>query len=126
MRVACFVSIWVALFLLATGQPVDSEGALLGSVGGQGGRDLLHSLQQPWVVPKQELWVGVRFPYDYGCVWSHLWPVEIPGPGIESELQLQPTPQLGQHQILNLLCHSRNSWVSLRRGSGGSRHHAEG
>ena len=28
---------------------------------------------------------------------------EIPGPGIESKPQLQPTPQLQQHQILNAL-----------------------
>ena len=33
-----------------------------------------------------------------------LWHMEFSGPGIRSELQLQPTPQLGQRQILNLLC----------------------
>ena len=34
---------------------------------------------------------------------------EIPGPGIESELPLQPMPQLWQQQILNSLCHRGNS-----------------
>ena len=36
--------------------------------------------------------------------------MEIPGPGIKSEPQLQPMPQLRQHQIINLLHHSGNSW----------------
>jgi len=30
--------------------------------------------------------------------------MEVPGPRIESELQLQRTPQLQQHWILNPLC----------------------
>ena len=34
----------------------------------------------------------------------HLWHMEVPGSDIESKTQLQPTPQLWQHQILNLLC----------------------
>ena len=29
--------------------------------------------------------------------------IEVPGPGIKSELHLQPMPQLGQHWILNPL-----------------------
>ena len=33
-------------------------------------------------------------------LWLHLWQMEIPRPGIESELQLQPTPQLWQCWIL--------------------------
>ena len=33
--------------------------------------------------------------------WPHLWHMEVPGPGIESKLQLQPTPQPWQHRILN-------------------------
>ena len=35
--------------------------------------------------------------------------MEVLRPGMESELQLRPTPQLRQHQILNPLCPSRNS-----------------
>ena len=38
----------------------------------------------------------------------HLWHVEVPGPGRESEPQLQPMPQLRQHPILNLLCWTRD------------------
>lgn len=48
--------------------------------------------------------------------------MEVAQPGMESELELQPTPQLthwaGQGsnwhlQIINLLHHSRNSWIIL-------------
>ena len=40
----------------------------------------------------------------------HSWHTEVPRPGIESKLQVQPTPQLQQqHQILNPLCHGGNS-----------------
>lgn len=59
--------------------------------------------------------------------WPHPWHMQIPGPQIESELQLWCKPQLRQHQLLNSLhqtmdwtCattettqtlnHSRNSW----------------
>ena len=38
----------------------------------------------------------------------HSWYMEVPGPGMESEPQLPPTTQLQQHQILNLLCRSRD------------------
>ena len=31
------------------------------------------------------------------------WHMGVPGPGIESELELQPAPQLQQHWILNPL-----------------------
>ena len=41
----------------------------------------------------------------------HPWPLEIPGPGIESEPQLRPMPQLWQCQILDLLCQSGNSCI---------------
>ena len=34
----------------------------------------------------------------------HPWHVEIPGPGLESELQVWTTPLLWEHQILNSLC----------------------
>ena len=33
--------------------------------------------------------------------------MEVPGPGIKSQLQLPPTSQLWQHQILNALCQAR-------------------
>ena len=39
----------------------------------------------------------------------HLWHMEVPRPGNESEPQLQSMPQLQPCQILNLLHHSRNS-----------------
>ena len=35
--------------------------------------------------------------------WPHLQHVKVPRPGMEPKLQLQPMPQLRQHQILNLL-----------------------
>ena len=40
-----------------------------------------------------------------------LWHIEVPGPGTESESELQPTPQLQQRQILNPLHHSENSLI---------------
>lgn len=46
--------------------------------------------------------------------------MEAPGPGIDSELQLQPPSQLRPHQILNLLCLARDgtctsaaTWASV-------------
>ena len=53
------------------------------------------------------------------CVFCFVLPqpqyMEVLGPGIESEPQLWPLPQLLQHWILNSLYHSRNSnnWWSL-------------
>ena len=41
--------------------------------------------------------------------WPYPWYMEVPRPGIEFESQLQPTPQLQQHRILNPLHYSRNS-----------------
>ena len=41
--------------------------------------------------------------------WPHPWHMEIPGPGIKSELQLRPMPHLWHCWILNSLCPSRNS-----------------
>ena len=35
------------------------------------------------------------------------------GPGIKSELELLPIPQLQQRHILNPLCHSGNSQLAL-------------
>ena len=40
--------------------------------------------------------------------WPHPWHIEVLGPGIESELQLQFMPQLLWHRILNPLHHSGN------------------
>ena len=34
------------------------------------------------------------------CFWSQPWHMEVPRPGIKSEPQLQPMPQLWQRQIL--------------------------
>ena len=41
--------------------------------------------------------------------WPHLQHMEIPGPGIKSEPQLQPMPQLQQCPILNLLSYRGNT-----------------
>ena len=37
----------------------------------------------------------------------HMWHMEVPGPGIESDMQWQPIPQLWQQQILKPLCWTR-------------------
>ena len=42
---------------------------------------------------------------------QHPWHREVPGPGIESKLELRPTTQLQQCQILNPLCRARD-WTS--------------
>ena len=39
--------------------------------------------------------------------------LEVPGPGIEPALQLQPVPQLQQHQILNPLWVTGTSVTNL-------------
>lgn len=59
-----FVSMWAELLILVAGQPVDWKGVQPGWVGsgkveGWGGRAIQNSVQQPWVVPKQELRVVV-------------------------------------------------------------------
>lgn len=41
------------------------------------------------------------------------WHMKVSGPGIESEPQLQPMPELQQHQILDPRCHSRSSYFIL-------------
>ena len=43
----------------------------------------------------------------------HSWHVEVPRQGIKSKMQLWPMPLLQQWQILNPLCHSRNSIRNL-------------
>jgi len=45
--------------------------------------------------------------------WPHPWHLEVPGPGIKSEPQLQTTRQQRQHWILNLLCDSWNAWLGV-------------
>ena len=47
--------------------------------------------------------------------WPNPYPehIEVPRPGTGSEAQLQPIPQLQQHQILHLLYHSRNSLIPI-------------
>ena len=48
--------------------------------------------------PKQELSLFFFFFFFF---WLHPWHLEALGPGISSELQLQSTSQLQQHQIFN-------------------------
>lgn len=36
-------------------------------------------------------------------IWPYLWHTEVPWPEIQPELQLQPTPQVQQCQILHPL-----------------------
>ena len=45
-------------------------------------------------------------PHDFFFFFGHM---ELPRQGIQSELHLQPMPQLQQCQILNLMHHSGNS-----------------
>ena len=67
--------------------------------------------------------------FFFSPFWPHLWYMEVPGPEIESEPPLRPTPQLWQcplhwariellqrqHLILNSLCSriSFDLWLSL-------------
>ena len=72
--------------------------------------------------------IFIGFHTSFFLFQVHSWHMEVPEPGIESETQLWPTPQLWQRcvgqglnpqlssdlshskdWILNLLCHSRNS-----------------
>ena len=43
--------------------------------------------------------------------------MEVPELGIQSELQLQPVPQLWQCWLLNPLCHSGNSKARILKTS---------
>ena len=52
-------------------------------------------------------------PYTHTHIYIYIhiympWHIEVPGPGTEFKLQLWPTPQLWQHQILNSLCRAEN------------------
>lgn len=42
------------------------------------------------------------------CFLATLQNMKVPWPGVESELQLQPTPQLQQHWILKPLCRGKD------------------
>jgi len=53
--------------------------------------------------------VSISVTFFFFFFWLYLQHMEVPRPGIKSEMQLQATPQLQQHQILNPPCHSRNS-----------------
>ena len=44
----------------------------------------------------------------YFFLWPQLRHMEIPGLGVESELQLQSVPQLPKHWILNPLMEARD------------------
>ena len=50
--------------------------------------------------------------FFFSFFWLSPWHVQVPRPGIESELQLQTAPQLWQHQILNLL-HQQGNFQQL-------------
>ena len=39
------------------------------------------------------------FPFLFFSLGPHLWHMEVSRLGVQSELQLQPTPQPGQHWI---------------------------
>ena len=56
--------------------------------------------------------VGLAPPF---FLWPHPWHVEVPGPGIEHVLQLQPASQLWQGWILTL-CHRETlGWLLFVR-----------
>ena len=52
--------------------------------------------------PQQSLILGqpssihafILHPQLHDLLWPHLWPVEVPGPGIKPVLQLWPMPQI--------------------------------
>ena len=58
---------------------------------------------------------------SFKCFWPHPWHMEVPRPGMEYKLLLQPNPQLWKFGILNSLCHSRNSSHSLLAFTHGER-----
>ena len=51
----------------------------------------------------QVLIFGTFWKDFFFLLWSHPWHMDIPRPGTESKLQLQPTAPLQQCQIPNLL-----------------------
>ena len=52
--------------------------------------------------------------------WPHPWQTEVPRPGAESKLQLEPVPQLWQCRILNLLHQARDQNPHCHRNTAGS------
>ena len=46
--------------------------------------------------------------YAFFSLWPHPWPMEVPRPGTESELQPRPTPQLPPNGTLNPLHWARD------------------
>ena len=54
------------------------------------------------------VYVCPNFPFFFFLFQLHPWHVEVPGPGIKSELQLQPMPQLQQCWICNPLHQTRD------------------
>ena len=57
------------------------------------------------------MWSYVLFLINF--FQPHPWHMEVPRPGTEPELQLQPMPQPWQCWIFNLLCNSGNSWTQV-------------
>ena len=46
--------------------------------------------------------------FSFSFLQPHPRHMEVPSPGMESKLELQPTPQLQQQRILNPLCWARD------------------
>ena len=65
-----------------------------------------------WELLRSTLWAIFKhiLQYFFFFLWPHLWHMEVPRIGIESELELWTTPQLQQCWILNLLLWARN-WM---------------
>ena len=49
-------------------------------------------------------WKDIPFTWIVFVFMAAQWHMGVPGPGTESKLQLQPTPQLWQYKIYNPLC----------------------
>ena len=50
-----------------------------------------------------DLFLCTNYTSFFSLFWLKPWYMEVPGSGIQSEPQLQPTPQVQSHQILNSL-----------------------
>ena len=69
------------------------------------------------VIPVVQVWsLAWELPHATGATFFsqlHPWHMEDPGSGIKLVMQLQPAPQLRQHQILHWLCHTGTSCLFL-------------
>ena len=77
-----------------------------------GPRELARQLQDPEVEEVaqglQNLGPESTSLFFFSFLFGHPMAYAVPGPGIRTELQLQPTPQLQQRWILNPLCRARD------------------